>query len=78
MCRKRGNLRQKEQAQVTLEYLLATAVFAVLASMSWMFYQAYVVGNLYGASDGTQYGAFGLAKEHYAWGLERVVSQPFP
>jgi uncharacterized protein (UPF0333 family) len=67
MSRKRFSLRT-DRGQVALEYALLTTVVVTMASVFFVFYQMFVGQNLYG----------GFTQEDKAFGLERVVSLPFP
>ncbi len=52
-----------------MEFSLLATVVVAIASLFFVFYQAFVGLNLYGS---------GYEKEEKAFGLERVVSLPFP
>ena len=69
MRRKRYR-RRGEAGQVTLEYFLAAVVVVAVASLGWLFYQGFVLGNLYGGS--------ALGGDIKALGLETVAALPFP
>ena len=62
--------RKGNRGQVALEYFLATLVVLVVTSLSWVFYQRFVQGNLYGG--------LALGGDSKAMGLETAVSLPFP
>jgi hypothetical protein len=73
--RSRG--RGKSAGQVMTEFALATMITVALGSILFLFYQGFVVGNLYGTQGEMSNAAFGLVSDN-SFGLERVVALPFP
>lgn len=69
---------RRNQGQVALEYALATVIVAALGSMLFIFGQSFVQGNLYGSAGEYNESVYFLAEENKAFGLEKVVSLPFP
>jgi len=55
--------KMNNSGQVALEYFLLSFIVLFAASLTWVFYQGFVSGNLYGKQ---------------GMGLEKVVSRPYP
>lgn len=68
---KRGN-----KGQTLVEYVLLVPVVSLFIYMSFLFYQGFVQGNLYGRT--AQNYNYYSAQEIQAYGQEMTVALPFP
>jgi hypothetical protein len=62
------------------EFALAVMITAALGSMTYLFYQGFVRGNLYGGTTGSEINSkeLFLRGDDKSLGLEFTVAAPFP
>lgn len=71
-----GQSSSRKQGETLVEFALLLPVVAFFIFMSFLFYQGFVQGNLYGRN--AQKYNYYMAEENPAYGQEMAVALPFP